>query len=333
MLNDLSNQQKDGNPVMMIENTVCDALVRCKESAKLTDQDLVDLTSTVFAVTKEPIVVTDSKPRILLANQAYCDNSGYALEELIGKDPGTFKSGRHDKAFYESMWNELYAKGEWQGEIWNRRKNGELHPSWLVINAVHDSSRKVKHYVGVFTDITRIKEAEDRLQDLAYHDVLTRLPNRALFYERLKHAFKRAIRNTTKVGLLFLDLDRFKCINDNYGHESGDLLLCETAHRLCRCIRDVDTVARLGGDEFVVVIEDLKDPSVLGVLASKIKNSVSAPVVANGKQFSISASIGISVFPDDSLDYEDLVRNADEAMYRVKQSGRNDFRFFSQVSS
>ncbi len=313
---------------MITENPTC---CTTKETIKFTEKDLHRLTSIVFSRTRDPIIVTDATPKIVLANQAYCEASGYTLEELIGRNPGDLKSGRHDRAFYESMWSDLASKGEWQGEIWNRRKNGELHPVWVVVNAVQDSHGAVRNYIGVFTDITKIKEAEYRLQDLAYHDVLTRLPNRTLFYERLNQSLKRAIRNSTKVGILFLDLDRFKYINDSYGHESGDLLLCETAHRLCRCIRDTDTVARLGGDEFVIIIEDLKDTKALRIVAEKIKNSIVEPVIANGKKFAISASIGISVYPDDSNDCEELVRKADAAMYQVKKSGRNDFQFSSQI--
>lgn len=292
------------------------------------DSDLQQLVSAAFLNTNEPIIITDATPKIILANRAFCDTSGYDLSELIGRNPGTLKSGRHDKAFYESMWSELHSKGSWQGEVWNRRKNGQLHPAWLVINVVRDATGIAKNYIGVFTDISMIKEAEDRLQDLAYHDTLTRLPNRALFYERLNQSFKRANRNSTKVGMLFVDLDNFKQVNDTYGHESGDILLRELAHRLCRCVRDADTVARLGGDEFAIVIEDLKDQAPLFLIAEKIKQSVSESVIANGKSFSISASIGIAVYPDDSQDCEELVRKADEAMYFVKKAGRNGFRFY-----
>lgn len=293
------------------------------------ESDLLHLVSSAFSNTNESIIITDAVPKIVLANRAFCEASGYDLNELIGRNPGSLKSGRHDKAFYESMWSELLSKGEWQGEIWNRRKNGELHPSWLVVNAVCDLHGIVQNYVGVFTDITKIKEAENRLQDLAYHDVLTKLPNRALFYECLNQSFKRAHRNSSKVGVLFVDLDHFKQVNDTFGHESGDLLLCETAHRLSHSVREADTVARLGGDEFVVLIEDLKETKSLCLIAQKIKHSISEPVIANGRKFSVSASIGISIYPDDSQDGEELLRKADEAMYFVKRAGRADFRFYS----
>ncbi len=288
------------------------------------------LAATVFRSTAEAVMITDPGGRIVTANRAFTEITGYQPEEIGGQTTAAFKSGRHSDEFYTAMWETLATTGRWRGELWNRRKNGEVYPTWLNINAVRDDHGTVTHYVGVFSDITAMKESENRLDHLAHHDTLTGLPNRLLLNGRLEQAFARAHRNQTMVAVLLLDLDHFKVINDTLGHPVGDLLLKEAAARLGHCTREDDTVARLGGDEFTVLLEDQAGTRGAGVIAQKIIAAIEERFILNGHEVFVTASIGIAIYPADGSDATTLLKNADSALYRAKEQGRNNYQYYTQ---
>ncbi|NVJ92326.1 MAG: EAL domain-containing protein [Methylocystaceae bacterium] len=296
--------------------------------SKLTENEL-KLSKTVFETTSEAIVVTDLENKIQAVNPSFTHVTGYTEKEVLGKDPAFLSSGRHDAMFYQRMWTQLVDTGRWQGEIWNRRKNGDLYAEWLSISAVYDSAGKTTQYVAVFSDITKRKKAEELIRHQANYDALTNLPNRSLFVDRLSRATMRAKRQEFKVALMLLDLDRFKSVNDTLGHNTGDLLLREAAVRISHCVRETDTVSRLGGDEFTVILPDLKLNSDIEKVVSKILKALADPFLISGHEIFISGSVGITVFPDDGRELELLLRNADTAMYRAKEAGRNGYRFFT----
>lgn len=298
-------------------------------SQRRRDEERLRMTATVFENTTEGIIITDPDTRIISVNEAFSTITGYSTEESLGRKPSMLKSGRHDVHFYEAMWDSINREGQWFGEIWNRRKNGELYPEWLNINVVRDEKGQVSHYVGVFSDITTIKQSELDLEFLAHHDPLTELPNRMLFEDRLSHALQTAHRQQGMVALLFLDLDRFKIINDTMGHQCGDTLLQMVAERLQGCLREQDTVARLGGDEFTIILENIHDIDEITAVAKKIQAALASPIYIDGQQFYITTSIGISLYPNDGTNSEALVKNADTAMYRAKEKGRNNHEFYS----
>jgi diguanylate cyclase (GGDEF)-like protein/PAS domain S-box-containing protein len=285
------------------------------------------LHTAVFNSISEGIIITDANAQIVALNPAVVDISGYAEEELLGNNPRMLQSGRHDPQFYQAMWAALVASGYWQGEIWNRRKSGEIYPEWLTINAVRDSAGHVTHYVGAMIDITQQKQAEDRLFFRATHDALTGLPNRDHFHGRLAHAVARCQRDGGRLAVLMIDLNRFKEINDTLGHSSGDIALQTTAQRLLKTIRKTDLVARLGGDEFVIVLESIPDPQICARIAEMIGLAVVEPMMFNGQPRTIGASIGISLYPDDGRTGDTLIECADTAMYRAKQGG-GGYTFF-----
>ena len=277
----------------------------------------------------EGIVITDADRRILTVNKAFSTLTGYSPQEIIGADPRILKSGRHDAAFYHVLWRTIRESGQWQGEIWNRKKNGELYLEWLSITAVRNAEGQLTHYVGIFSDITERKESADRIQFLASHDSLTALPNRLLMNDLIRQAVAASRRKETMLALLFLDLDRFKTINDSLGHSVGDGLLQRVAERLTDCVREGDTVARLGGDEFLVMLPELTRSPDAAVVADKIITAMRAQVVVDGHELTITASIGISIYPHDGADVATLIKNADAAMYHAKERGRNNYQFFT----
>ncbi len=283
----------------------------------------------VFEGTSEGIIITDSRHRIIAVNSAFTRITGYTPEEVTGKNPSLLQSGRHDKAFFQAMWRSLEETGQWQGELWNRRKDGEIYPELLTVNVVKDKEGNTTHHVGIFSDISRIKETEYKLAHLAHHDPLTELPNRLLFHDRLEQAILRAQREGTRTAVLFLDLDRFKNINDSMGHAMGDLLLQRVAERLKEAMRAEDTVARLGGDEFVLIVEALKGRKDAAAVAKHILDLFGQPFCLENQEVFVDASIGISLYPDHGEDTQTLVRNADAAMYRAKTEGRNNFQFYT----
>ncbi|MBU1664402.1 MAG: EAL domain-containing protein, partial [Gammaproteobacteria bacterium] len=278
----------------------------------------------MFESTAEGVMLTDLKGHILSVNPAFTAVTGYSEAEAIGRNPSFLKSGRHTDEFYQLMWAELLATGHWQGELWDRRKNGEVYPEWLTISAVRDTNGAVQSYVGVFSDISHIKRSEAELERLAHYDPLTGLPNRILMHAQLNHALDRARRHKERVAIMVLDLDGFKTVNDSLGHPAGDLLLQTIAERLRRLLRREDTVARMGGDEFAVIVEAIGNP---GLIAEKIIRAVSEPVELDGHSALVTASVGIALFPDDGNDTTSLLQAADMAMYASKQAGRNTSRF------
>ncbi|MEX5589299.1 EAL domain-containing protein [Pseudomonas urmiensis] len=286
-------------------------------------QEKLQLAATVFENTAEGVLITDTDQRISAVNRAFSEITGYSEIEALGQTPRLLASGQHDSAFYAAMWHQLTAEGHWQGEIQNKRKNSELYPSWLTISAVRNSDREITHFVAVFADISSLKHAQAKLDYQAHHDPLTGLPNRALFENRLQAALTCAQISNRQGAVLFLDLDRFKHINDSLGHPVGDLLLKGIAQRLKEQVRDVDTVARLGGDEFIILLPGLHKPSDASSIANKLLACFHAPFQAGEHEFFTSASIGISLYPQDGSDVASLIRNADAAMYRSKAKGRN----------
>lgn len=291
------------------------------------------LAASVFEDGLDGIMITDAQGVILRVNRAFTAITGYPPEEAVGQTPRLLRSDRHDGAFFRDLWTALLRTRQWKGEIWNRRRSGEVYPECRSISAVLDSRGVVSHYISVFTDISDKKLSEERLHHLAHYDALTELPNRALFQERLAQALESASGNGRAVALLFVDLDRFKLINDTYGHPTGDRLLQGVAARLRECTRQGDTVARLAGDEFTVLLEGLTPAEAAGRarrVAQKLLATLAAPFYLEGHEMFVTTSIGISLFPADGADGATLLRNADTALYRVKDSGKNGLRFFTE---
>lgn len=293
-------------------------------------QEELKQAATVFESTAEGVMITDTQQRITAVNRAFTHITGYDEVEALGQSPKMLASGQHDKPFYAAMWHCLAAQGHWQGEIWNRRKNGELYPQWLTISAVRDEQQTVTHFVGVFADISSLKHAQARLDHQAHHDPLTGLPNRLLFENRLRLTLEGLHTEYQQGAVLFLDLDRFKQINDSLGHPVGDQLLKVIAARLRQQLRDSDTVARLGGDEFILLLPDLHHERDAARTAQKLLDCFSAPFIIDAHEFFISASIGISLYPRDGKDVATLVKNADAAMYQSKAKGRNRSEFYTR---
>jgi two-component system CheB/CheR fusion protein len=306
----------------------------CTQSHDITDhkhaEDQLRLAARVFDRAGEGIVVTDARQAILTVNGAFTQVTGYSAEEVIGKTPSMLASGRHDEAYYLEMWSSLQAQGWWQGEIWNRRKNGDVYPEWLTINSVKDPEGNVMNYVGIFSDITVVKESQRRVEFLATHDELTSLPNRALFLDRVRQAVARTTRTDGTFAVLFIDLDNFKVVNDSMGHAAGDELLMEIARRLRECIRASDTVARFGGDEFALLVEDacVEDAEMT---ARRIAEALKRPHPIGRHSVYPSASVGICLYPNDGKDVETLLKNADSAMYQAKDGGKSTHHFFTDA--
>lgn len=292
-------------------------------------EEALQLTAKVFENTMEGILIMDADYNIIRTNEAFTQITGYEPHEAIGKTPQLLRSGRHDEGFHKEIDESLSKTGKWQGEIWNRRKNGDIYPEWMSLIAVKNDKDEVINYVRVSTDITARKQFENRLEYLATHDPLTKLPNRTLFQDRLSHALAQAKRNEQRLAVLFLDLDDFKLVNDAFGHAQGDRLLQVVAERLKNCLRDSDTVARLGGDEFSFILENIDGKHEVVSVATKINSSLDAPITMGGMEVSISASVGISVFPDNGEDASSLLEKADTAMYLAKQKGKNNYQFSS----
>ncbi|MEG3640781.1 two-component system response regulator [Magnetococcus sp. PR-3] len=286
------------------------------------------LTSKVFENTTEGIVVTDSEAQITNVNPSFESITGYDRQEVLGKNINLLQSGRHDSRFYNKMWRTLLDDGKWQGEVWNRRKNGEIYPQWVNISAIRTPDGQTESYVGVFSDLTRIKESEENLLYLSGHDALTELPNRLLFNDRLNQTLAEAADSGSRVAILIVDLDRFKVINDSMGHEVGDNLLTQIADRLKEICPAKTTLARLGGDEFGIILPAMSRNRDASQLAQEVLDRIALPMVINEVEVSIGTSIGMTIFPIDGEKPSTLMRNAETAMYHAKQSGRNNFQFY-----
>lgn len=301
-------------------------------SLRKTEAELLR-TAAVFANTAEGAVITDLEGNIVDINTAYSRITGYTRDDVIGENPRLLQSGRHDYAFYQNMWRSLKEIGSWAGEIWNRRKDGSVYPELLTINVLTDQGGEQVGYVGVFSDITQLKQSEERLAHIAHHDPLTNLPNRLLLNDRLSQGLKNAVRGNSMLAVIFLDIDHFKAINDSLGHSFGDKLLQEIAKRLAGAIRENDTVARISGDEFVIMLEDIHQFNDVVITAQKIQSVFSSQFMIDGEAIRITASMGISLYPENGNTATTLISNADAALYQAKDEGRNAYRFFSEELS
>lgn len=280
---------------------------------------------------QEGMIITDVNSVILKINQSFTRITGYTEEEAVGKKMQLLKSGIQDSYFYTEMWKSIHDAGSWQGEIWNRRKNGEIYPEWLTITAVKNKDEIITHYVGTMLDITARKAIERKIQHLAHHDALTDLPNRTLITDRLNQGLAQVRREDKMLALMFLDLDKFKPVNDLLGHDIGDSLLKEVAKRLLNCVkRESDTVSRIGGDEFVILLSRIENEGDVEIVAKNILETMNQPFSIHQHSISISSSIGIAIYPKHGIDAISLMKNADNAMYQAKKSGRNCFRFFTE---
>lgn len=291
------------------------------------------LLAVVFENTTEGIMITDQDKKIVAVNEPFTQMTGYTSADVLGHCPSMLSSGMHDQTFFDKVWQEIEQKGNWHGEIWNRRKDGEAFPVLESISQVKSLDGTLTNYASILTDITAIKQSQEYLDFLAYHDPLTKLPNRLLFNERLEHACQLAKRENSQLAVIFLDLDRFKNINDSLGHQLGDKLLVATANRMTSSLRASDTIARSGGDEFLLLLEEVADPQDIAVLCSALTTAFEAPFDIDGYTLHVTPSMGISLFPHDGEDVDTLVKNADAAMYRAKELGRNGFQFFTEELS
>ncbi|MET0091259.1 MAG: EAL domain-containing protein [Candidatus Thiodiazotropha sp.] len=291
-------------------------------------EDQLRLAAGVFDHAREGIVITDAEERILRVNPTFSELTGYAQDEAVGLTPRVLRSGHHDVQFYTEMWQVLKKNGYWHGEVWNRRKSGEVYPELLTISAVYDRYGKVSNYVAIFSDITKLKDQQSKLQRMAHYDALTQLPNRVLLADRMQQSMAQTRRSGQLLAICYLDLDGFKPVNDNYGHEVGDKLLVEVAQRLNSHMRDSDTVARLGGDEFVMLLTNLHSVQECEQALTRLLETMYASYRVDGRTILISASIGVSLYPYDNGDPDTLLRHADQAMYRAKDEGRNRFHLF-----
>lgn len=293
-------------------------------------QESLRLFEKAYDGSEEGFMITDLNRRILSVNRAFCKTLGFNADEILGKMPNAIASGHHDQVFYTSMWESIENFGHWRGEIWNRRKNGEVFPAWLSISSVKDSSGNTTHYIGIFSDISERKTAEAQIQYLSSHDPLTDLPNRLLFKDRLENALANARHTHSLVALLNLDLDNFKLFNDSLGHAAGDALLRNVAARLKTCMRISDTVSRQGGDEFLIALTGLSDSEAVGTIAQNILEQISKPMDIDGRSLSLSCSIGAAVYPEDGENYDTLLKKAGKALHSAKDAGRNAYRFFTE---
>jgi len=312
----------DAGDLQSIEGLVVDITQRKRV------EDRLQLASLIIDNALEGIMVTDEKGVIEMVNPSFTTITGFGFDEVVGHKPSLLKSGRHDQLFYQRIWEDVNRHGFWRGEIWNQRKNGEIYPEWLTINAIRDQGGSNRRLIGIFTDITQRKLNEEHLKHLAHHDVLTALPNRLLFLDRLQQQIRSADRERRELAVLFLDLDKFKPINDQYGHNVGDLVLKEVALRLTECVRSADTVARIGGDEFTVIVGALESPGDASVVAEKILASFAIPFHIEDHQFVLGVSIGIALYPHHGKDAESLTHSADVAMYSCKSEAGHAVRIY-----
>ncbi len=292
--------------------------------ARQTEEEL-RLAAKVFENINDAVFITDENNRIITVNPAFCNTTGYSREEVLGHDPEILGSGRHDRDFYRRMWQELLHDNQWQGEVWNRRENGTVYLSWLSISVIRQADGEISHFVAVLSDITKRKEMEEQLRRQANYDPLTHLPNRILFHDRLRGALARAHRQGKEMALLYVDLDGFKQINDQFGHGVGDQVLIEAANRLRETVREDDTAARLGGDEFAVILNELDKMDYPHSVARRITEQLAMTVNMENGGLAISASVGLALYPRDAGDEEALLQKADQAMYKAKQQGKNTY--------
>ncbi len=316
----------DEADIRLITQAATIAGIAIEQSHARNEQKIASL---VYQNTSEAMIVTDANNTIIAVNPAFVKVTGYTADEIIGKNPRILQSGKHDKAFYDNLWQALNSTGKWQGELWDKRKNGETYPKWLTIDSILNKDGALQGYLALFSDISLFKKAEDLIWQQANYDSLTGLPNRRMFNDRLNQEIKKVQRTKLEIALIFLDLDRFKEINDSLGHAMGDKLLKEAAQRLRGCVREVDTVARLGGDEFVIILTGIDEPEAIDGVAKNILTILGQPFWLENETAYISASIGIALYPGDARDAVTLIKSADQAMYNAKKKGRNCYSYFA----
>lgn len=299
-----------------------------KEIRKYVDE--LQLSATIFESASEGIVVTDRDNRIMTVNPAFTTTTGYSISEVIGKNPSMLSSRKQNKEFYAQMWNNLNTIGHWDGELWNKRKNGEHYAEWLSIKVVYHEDDSKRIHLAIFSDITEKKQADEIIWKQANYDLLTKLPNRQLFSDRLEHEIKIAHRTNRSLALLFIDIDHFKQVNDTLGHDIGDLLLIKATERISVSVRESDTVARMGGDEFTAILPQIDSPEDAYRVVRTIIEKLAQPFDLNGNMVTISASIGLAIYPKDAMEGKELLQSADKAMYDAKREGRNRFCSYQQ---
>jgi diguanylate cyclase (GGDEF)-like protein/PAS domain S-box-containing protein len=292
-------------------------------------EEALQLAAMVYEHSSEAMMICDADNNIIAINAAFTQVTGYEADEVIGRNPRLLSSGRHDSSFYASMWDQLARTGQWQGELWNMRKDGALFAESLIVNTIRNADGSVLRYVAQFNDITEKKESETLIWQQANFDVLTNLPNRRMYRDRLQLDIKKSRREHTPLAILFIDLDHFKEVNDTLGHDKGDLLLVEAARRIRACVRDCDTVARMGGDEFTITLADLVDPGCIEDIAQDVIATLAAPFHLGQEQVFVSASIGITLYPNDATEIDELFKHADQALYVAKGGGRNRYSYFT----
>ncbi|WP_341678073.1 diguanylate cyclase [Niveibacterium sp. SC-1] len=300
-------------------------------TARRSEEDKLAVTSKVFESSHLAMTITDAAGTILSVNDAFTRLTGYGREEAQGQNPRILQSGRHSPEFYKEMWRSLVTSGHWHGDIWDRRKDGTIYPKFISMNAIRDEEGRTTNYSCIFSDITERKAIEEKLSLLAHLDALTRLPNRTLLRERLGEAIADAAGGTDRVALLYIDLDRFKQVNDSLGHQAGDQVLLEVARRMSDCVRSADTVARIGGDEFIVLLPRVRELENAGRIAGKIVEALKQPIALGQQEAICTPSIGISICPDHGADVEALIHCADQAMYRIKTTSRCGYHFYDQA--
>jgi diguanylate cyclase (GGDEF)-like protein/PAS domain S-box-containing protein len=298
-------------------------------TARKQAEESLQLASLVYQNSSEAMMVSDADGTIITVNPSFTELTGYQPEEVIGQTPNILKSGRHDAGFYQAMWHAINTTGHWRGEIWNRRKNGEVFAELLTINSITNKDGKIYRHVALFSDITKKKESDELIWQQANFDSLTGLPNRRMFLDRLAQEMKKSDRRGLPLALLFLDLDHFKDVNDTLGHAKGDILLKDATRRMLGCVRETDTVARMGGDEFTVILGGVDEPGSIERVAQNILSKLAEPFHLESELAYVSASIGITLYPTDAEDIEGLLKNADQAMYATKDSGRNNVSYFT----
>ncbi len=332
-----ADKEMSGVMSVMLETTLamydhlCTRTIELKREVneRLQVENKLRLASSVFENTLDGICITDVNNRIVSVNPAFHHITGYSSDDVIGKNPRILSSGKQNAEFYATMWKTLHSNGSWQGEIWNRKKDGEIYPEFLTVSPVVDENKKITHYIGLFRDISAGKQQQKQLELMAHYDVLTQLPNRILLADRLTRAIAHSNRIENQLAVCFLDLDGFKPVNDNYGHDVGDQLLMEVAERIKANIRDEDTVSRQGGDEFVILIGDIESFDQCAQTLDRLIDSIAQPYQLDEHSISISASIGVTLYPMDNSDSDTLMRHADQAMYQAKLAGRNRYSLFN----
>ncbi len=316
------------SPMVVDGKTLLQTTLRDITAQKSSAQQL-QLASRVFSNTHDGIIITDAQHNIINVNPAFTAISGYSLQEIIGKNPKLLNSGKHGAEFYAAMWQEINENNYWQGEVWNRKKDGEIYAELLSISCLKDEQGKPVNYIGISSDITQSKQQQEKLNLMAHYDVLTGLPNRALFADRFIQAISHSKRNQKLLAICFLDLDNFKPVNDTFGHEAGDQLLIEVAKRISHCLRSEDTISRQGGDEFAILLNDIESYEQCEQTLARIHHSLSQAFLLNNESIYIGASTGVTLYPTDSEDIDTLLRHADQAMYQAKQLGRNRYLLFN----